>query len=52
VDGLDLASRPPRPRRVERTRRQTWSRALSEVFVPYRHGSPIVTGEAEQDERT
>jgi hypothetical protein len=35
VDGLDPPSRPTRPKRVERTRRETWSRALSEVLVPF-----------------
>jgi hypothetical protein len=33
VDGLDPPSTPLRPRRVERTRRETWSRARSDVLV-------------------
>jgi len=35
LDGLDPPSRPTRRKRVERTRRETWSRALSEVLVPF-----------------
>jgi hypothetical protein len=31
---------------VERTRRRTWSRARSEVFVPYRSGRPEETAES------
>src|SRR4029453_19569963 len=27
------------PEQVERTRRKTWSRGRSEVFVPYRHAA-------------
>jgi hypothetical protein len=42
VDGLDPPSTPPRPRRVERTRRETWLRARSDVLVPL--GWPAIFG--------
>jgi hypothetical protein len=42
VDGLDPPSTPPRPRRVERTRRETWSRARSDVLC--RTGWPAIFG--------
>ena len=38
VDSLDPPSWPPRLRRVERTRRKTWSRARSDVLVPLQGG--------------
>ena len=35
VESLDPPSWPPEAEQIERTRRKTWSRARSEVFVPY-----------------
>jgi hypothetical protein len=42
VDSLDPPSWPRTAQQGERSRRKTWSRSRSEVFVPY-SGFPVVT---------
>ena len=43
VDSLDPPIVAAEAEQVERTLRKTWSRARSEVFVPYRLHPPIWT---------
>jgi hypothetical protein len=38
VEGLDLPIVAAEAEQVELTRRKTWPRVRSEVFVPYTHG--------------